>query len=264
MPENQSPTPNVHLHKTVGIDCYDLHLPPEFKMDHHAHLCLVLDGGFTESWDDRSVWCGDGSLRISKPNQGHDLVFGSEPTRCLVFDLQAPYFDKCVHLWQPLTAHTFLQQKTFSALSYRLYTEINRADEASSIVVELLLREILARAAIGRTDRLQPPWLTKVYKTLQKSYREPVCISSMSRVFGIHRVHLNRAFHRHFGCTVSRYVQLLRLEHARHALSTSVLPIAPIAFDAGFTDQSNLTRLFKQQFGLSPAAYRNHRHASVA
>lgn len=268
MPTDSLHAPNLQLHKTNGIACYDLHLPPEIKMDHHAHqnahLCLVLKGGFTESWNDRRHWCGDGMLRISKPGQVHNLEFGPAPTHCLIFDLQALYFNKCVHLWEPLTAHTFLQQKTFSGLSYRLYNEISREDGVSSIVVELLLREILARAAIRRTNMVQPAWLTDVYRRLQKSYQEPVCISSISRIIGIHRVHLNRAFHRYFGCTVSRYVQLLRLEHARHALSTSTMPIASIALDAGFTDQSHLTRLFKQQFGLPPAAYRNHRYGSVS
>ncbi len=40
-------------------------------------------------------------------------------------------------------------------------------------------------------------------------------------------------------------------------LGNSDDPIAQIALDAGFFDQSHFTRAFKQNFGQTPLAYRN-------
>jgi AraC-like DNA-binding protein len=46
------------------------------------------------------------------------------------------------------------------------------------------------------------------------------------------------------------------LEWATTRLGETDEPIAQIALDAGFADQSHLTRAFKQHTGLTPAEYR--------
>jgi AraC family transcriptional regulator len=35
------------------------------------------------------------------------------------------------------------------------------------------------------------------------------------------------------------------------------LPLAQVALDAGFTDQSHLTKIFKRHMSVTPAAFRN-------
>jgi AraC-like DNA-binding protein len=42
----------------------------------------------------------------------------------------------------------------------------------------------------------------------------------------------------------------------RGALRNPADSISSIAFQAGFADQSHLTRLFRARFGLTPAEYR--------
>jgi AraC-like DNA-binding protein len=51
-------------------------------------------------------------------------------------------------------------------------------------------------------------------------------------------------------------LQIRRLEFARDALQDVETPISGIAFQAGFADQSHLTRLFRARFGVTPARYR--------
>jgi len=67
---------------------------------------------------------------------------------------------------------------------------------------------------------------------------------------------LARAFRRRYGCTVGEYVRRLRIEFACRELAGSEKPLASIAQNAGFFDQSHFSKTFKLLTGQSPAAYR--------
>jgi AraC-like DNA-binding protein len=53
---------------------------------------------------------------------------------------------------------------------------------------------------------------------------------------------------------VGGYLRGLRLDAAARVLSGTGKPLAEVAADAGFYDQSHFTRAFKARFGMTPAA----------
>jgi AraC family transcriptional regulator len=85
---------------------------------------------------------------------------------------------------------------------------------------------------------------------------EAVAIAALARDAGVHPVHLARAFRRHCGCTPGEFQVALRLAGAAEALRAGKQPIAEIALDCGFADQSHLSRRFRDLYGVAPAAYR--------
>jgi AraC family transcriptional regulator len=48
----------------------------------------------------------------------------------------------------------------------------------------------------------------------------------------------------------------LRSEQAQRLLKETDLPLAQIALECGFANQSHLTLVFKRLFGVTPRAYR--------
>jgi AraC-like DNA-binding protein len=93
---------------------------------------------------------------------------------------------------------------------------------------------------------------------------EDLALSRLSEVAGLSPFHLSREFKRATGETLHRFVMGRRLERARDALRSGATPIAQIALDLGFADQSHLTRLFRLRFGTTPAAFaRAHRPGFV-
>ena len=54
--------------------------------------------------------------------------------------------------------------------------------------------------------------------------------------------------------SVTAYARTLRLEWATVAVATTDDPIARIALDAGFADQSHFTRSFRRHHGVTPGA----------
>ena len=70
---------------------------------------------------------------------------------------------------------------------------------------------------------------------------------------------LSRMFKKQFGMSFSEYVNGKRLEKSRELLLSTVLSVKEIADEVGFTDANYFTRLFRQNFGISPTDFRKNR-----
>ncbi len=73
---------------------------------------------------------------------------------------------------------------------------------------------------------------------------------------GVSREHFSRRFARQAGVAPQTWRIIRRLNEARRRLRLDE-PIAGLAADLGFADQSHLGRLFRQAFGVTPLGYRN-------
>lgn len=61
-----------------------------------------------------------------------------------------------------------------------------------------------------------------------------------------------------FGMSAGQYLVRLRIDHARERLRGSADPIAQIALECGYGDQTAFSRRFRGIVGLSPQRYRAH------
>jgi AraC-like DNA-binding protein len=77
---------------------------------------------------------------------------------------------------------------------------------------------------------------------------------TLEAVTGIDRYSLVRHFRAAYGTTPDRFRLLRRLDLARAAIERG-RPIATVAADTGFADQSHLTRQFTRAFGLPPSRW---------
>ena len=70
---------------------------------------------------------------------------------------------------------------------------------------------------------------------------------------------LDRRMRRVFRLTTGQWVLQTRINHARNRLIDTDLPVATIAQEAGYSDQSAFTRQFRRSTGLSPSGFRKLR-----
>jgi AraC family transcriptional regulator len=68
--------------------------------------------------------------------------------------------------------------------------------------------------------------------------------------------HLSRSFKRVLGGGLQRYVMQRRLERAKTLMRRTNRPIAWIAQEAGFADQSHLTAVIRRETGVTPGQFR--------
>jgi AraC family transcriptional regulator len=71
----------------------------------------------------------------------------------------------------------------------------------------------------------------------------------------VHPVYLATAFRQHYRTTVGDYIRTLRIDFACREMLRSDRPLAEIAMEAGFADQSHFSKAFKRIVGVPPSEY---------
>jgi AraC family transcriptional regulator len=84
-------------------------------------------------------------------------------------------------------------------------------------------------------------------------------LNLIARECGLSPSHFTRAFAISVGQPPHQWLLEQRVDMARQLLSESPLPLADIAIQCGFADQSHFTRVFSDRAGLSPGRWRRVR-----
>jgi AraC-like DNA-binding protein len=82
----------------------------------------------------------------------------------------------------------------------------------------------------------------------------PITLDDLVEASGRDRWSLSRDFRALYGTSPYRYITQRRLNEARR-LVLQGLPLSEAALACGFFDQSHMTRLHTQAFGISPARW---------
>lgn len=239
----------------------DVEYAPGFRLERHAHdaafICLVVRGGFDESY---RGWRRDGApgrLFYYAPDAPHSPTYSSRGAR--VFHVEIPRDAAALAGEAPFPPEMAGDSLGCEALTLalRLYREWRSTDSAAPLAVDALCRELLASAFHCTSDeRRRPGWLNQVRDSLNDRFVNPPSLSVLAAEVGVHPAHLARTFHRRFGCTTGEYIRRLRVAVAVRKLAATRAALAEVAAEAGFADQSHFGRVFKNQTGVTPAQYR--------
>lgn len=88
------------------------------------------------------------------------------------------------------------------------------------------------------------------------NYDKRLKINEMADYIGVNRSYLTSSFKKIMGCSPQEYLVTLRMDKARSLLKKTDIPINAVASAVGYTDQLAFSKIFKQNFGMSPKAYR--------
>src|SRR4051794_25487253 len=80
-------------------------------------------------------------------------------------------------------------------------------------------------------------------------------VSEAAQLSGMSREAFSRRFRRLHGVPPQQFQLLAKLNDARRLLRIGT-PVAEVAVETGFSDQSHLGRLFRRVFGITPGRYR--------
>lgn len=106
-----------------------------------------------------------------------------------------------------------------------------------------------------RSVKPEPKAIALVRDYLEAHCAENVSIDDLAKLAGLNPHYLIRCFRQQVGIPPHRYKQHWQLLAAKQALHSDK-PLADIAIEYGFYDQSHFNRAFKQTFALPPGAYR--------
>ena len=128
-------------------------------------------------------------------------------------------------------------------------------DRASS-----LLRVEMARRHSKRSDRGMPAWqIRRVIDYIDSHIGGTILVLDLSDLLQRSEAHFARTFKKSLGEAPHAYIIRRRVEHAKHLMLTTEMPLSEIALACGFTDQAHICKSFRAHVGQSPAAWRRER-----
>jgi AraC-like DNA-binding protein len=144
----------------------------------------------------------------------------------------------------------------------RRFVELHRALEtrSSRLECETLLMEWLHSAGDpperceSRRAARRDPALRRARELLCDEPAGNVTLDELAGAAGISRHRLTRLFGAAYGMPPHRFQLACRIGAARQMLERGV-PVAEVALEAGFVDQSHLHRHFRKTLGMTPARY---------
>jgi transcriptional regulator GlxA family with amidase domain len=108
----------------------------------------------------------------------------------------------------------------------------------------------------GSGDRHPDELISQIQFWLQTNLNSVLTLKEITQQFDISQRSFTRRFKDATGVNATQYWQKLKIEAAKELLAASNLSIQEIAFQVGYQDQANFTRLFKRMLNLTPKAYR--------
>ncbi len=160
-----------------------------------------------------------------------------------------PYFPEAV-----------VEDEFLSQLIRNLHTTLENSDSALerqshflTTLVQLIRRHAAERPALPPAATA-PQAVARAQAYLESCYAENVSLAELAHIAGLSPFHLTRIFRQAVGLPPHAYLNQVRIRQARQLLLAG-RPIAAVALDTGFADQSHLTRRFKRIVGVTPGQY---------
>jgi AraC family cel operon transcriptional repressor len=132
------------------------------------------------------------------------------------------------------------------------------------VLLRSLLADVLTALALSRTEPAEGrmPWIQEVCDRIDLNLGT-INASDLPALCGRSAAHISRSFRNALGETPSQYIRRLRVERAAVRLAGSNEEISKICFDLGFGSLSYFYRVFHQQKGMPPRAFRRRNNPFV-
>jgi AraC family transcriptional regulator len=251
--------PNVSCLNRVNAGAFhvaEMAYPAGLDQRRHAHgdsgITLVLAGSLEET-----VACAHErayalSVVVKPQDTEHANRVGTHGARTLQVRISSNAFDDELRL---LGAWRWCHRGAV----VREFLEVLRCfRNGVSEDVETAVFDLIAAVSGGVSVSGEPPvWLKRVRDNIDAQLPGSVRVKDVARAADVHPVYLARQFRRFLGCSVTEYISARRLQRAAHLLAGAGSSLAAAAYDAGYADQSHLTRSFRNSLGLTPRAFRS-------
>lgn len=160
-----------------------------------------------------------------------------------------PYFPRAVIK----DRHLALKIKQLHVLLERSTSPLERQEQYYEVMGELIRTQARNSPALKKPGRERRA-IQQALEMINDTISENISLETLSRQAGLSPFYFTRIFRQYTGLPPHAYRKQQRILLAKQLLRKR-MPISQVAVEAGFADQSHLTRHFKQIVGITPGQY---------
>lgn len=226
------------------LDLHRRDYAPGTRQEPHTHalpsIALLVRGTVVERSAAGTKGAQAGDLAVKPADVLHEDAYG--PAGATMFTVVAD---------EDLGAYRWMFGGAATALFTRAVIAWRGGDEWREQIIDAI-------AAIDRSSRRTHSKRMDDVAVRVSSTNDSV--ETIAVELAMHPVALARAFRRTHGCSITDVRRRSRVRRAA-SLIGSGMPLAEVALESGFSDQSHFCRQFKLEMGLTPAAFRGLIHS---
>lgn len=230
--------------------------PPGLYMAPHtdklSRISIILDGELWESTEQGEVKATRNSVVIKPNDVVHENTFGTMPLRLLSIS-----FNDNALLTDRFDSWQWINHPAIQVMGIGLWTQMQCVKNEKALMV-LFDQFSTALSRLAGQEHFKRPalWATTLKKLLEANLDSPQTMGALSEQLSLHRVSLARGFRKEYGLSPVQFRQYIRVMTALQELALTQKSLAAIAYEAGFADQSHLSRAVKSLVGCTPGGFR--------
>jgi AraC-like DNA-binding protein len=240
----------------------------------HSHerfaIGVIENGAMAFYYRGENIVAPTGCVNLANPGEPHDGHAATEAGwiyRMFYLDLSLLQQAASEVVGRPRDIPFFqtgvIHDNHLAGLIRRLHIALEAEPNISALEQESRMLEMLSQLVVRHADDHPTPRatpredraVTRAREYLEAHYAENVSLARLARIANLSPFHLAHVFRDQVGLPPHTYLTQTRVKQAKTLLGRG-WPIAQVACEVGFADQSHLTRRFKRVVGITPGQYR--------
>lgn len=268
---------NIHVEQTDISDSFEIHTHD------FCELVFVVSGKGTHRVGNQDYQMKKGDIFVLKGNEKHGFS-GMEHLKIFnimfnVYDLQAADCKDLIGFWV-----LFVHEQPFDFLSHmnvkgedydlilwwctQLLQEYTDAQPGYiSVCKSVLMQMIVFLSRLYQTKEPQDGIdyrLAKAVVYMQTNFADQISVEQLARLSGFSERHFSRLFQELYGMSPIRFLNKIRLDHARVLLESEEYRVIDAAALCGFGDSNYFCRIFKKQYGCAPSDWKKMKNENLS
>lgn len=150
------------------------------------------------------------------------------------------------------------RNQVLGVLFRKIHADYHQIDGSGVNLMEDYARILLLSClAVHAEARATNDLLNTAMEYIMDHYCERISIPDISNIAHVCDTYLNRCFKKRTGTSIIKYVNMLRIEKAKHMLIATDYSIDHIAATVGFNSPKYFSRAFKAYTQATPSGYRS-------
>ena len=230
------------------------------------YLLGVEGGSVRLTCEGGCVLLSDGQGAVVSGESPLDVLYqgeGSMRLLCLKGSLASKFLRR--KEWQSaavyLEGNAILTQALTELCREEVQQGIVSAETASAAAYRMLTRFYGAAVAVAENEEKLPQVVETALKILQQDFAFLDGIGDLAQRLEVSQEYLTRTFREHVGMTPGKYLNQVRIEHAKLLLRQGDHNVAFVADACGFANSNYFARVFRSMVGVAPSAYAKENRA---